>query len=223
MSHPYQSHKNHQVSKSRVSKITHGSASAKPKIHRATGGRVPDTEVQHAAKIEGEAMPHRADRPARKKGGRVKGASVNINVISAPSAAPGVPGAGPGMPPGPPPMAPAGPPPGVMAGGPPGMPPGMRPPDAPPSGLPPMPGRKSGGRVKSGPAWSEGLENGTPVEHDPGKNQKLLKPSPKPKRATGGKVGKLNAPQGVDPATKLPGGAGGGLGRLAKARKYGGK
>jgi hypothetical protein len=36
--------------------------------------------------------------------------------------------------------------------------------------------RARGGRAKDGPAWKEGLRNGTPVQHDEGNNAaKLLK------------------------------------------------
>lgn len=229
MAHPFESMKNDQISKSRVSKITHGAASASPKTYRASGGRVHPDEAQdkkliskmikkaELGEVKGEKSPRRADRVERKKGGRVKGASVNINVISAPSATP--PGGAGMLPPGPPPMPPgAGPvPPRPPMGGP--MAPGLA--GSGPSGIPGMMPRATGGRVKSGPAWEEGKKNGTPVEHDPAKGPEMLA-SAYPKRAAGGKIGKLNASQGVDPATKLPGGAGGGLGRLAKAHRYGG-
>ena len=284
MAHPYESKRGSTVSHDRVSKITHGAASSTAKIHRASGGRVHSDEAQdkkliskmikqsEAKEVEGEKSPRRADRVERKKGGRVngKGSSVHINIISPPATPPaGLAGPGPmPMPPGPPP------------GGPPPMPPGgagpmpPRPPGGPmgpgmagsgPSGIPGMVPRASGGRVAGTlkGTFDEGVRNGTQVQHDPGKNQKMLKPAPakratgggvdlskekrpdqnkgqgptvenerglafpggsmkeRSERATGGKVGKPEASKGVASATKLPGGAGGGLGRLAKIRKYG--
>ena len=74
-----------------------------------------------------------------------------------------------------------------------------------------------GGAVKSGPAWEEGLKNGTQVQHDDGKSDG--------KNIGRGRVvtfwagGKVEAPKGVAPATKLPGGAGGARGRLAKEHR----
>ncbi len=131
---------------------------------------------------------------------------------------------------------------------PPPMSPAARP-MGPPMGGPPMPGpmppRHGGGRtyakggaVKSGPAWAEGMRNRTQPQGSPGKNDGKNIGRGKPityakggavgprlvqfyaggavKRAHGGKV---ESPQGVDPATKLPGGGGGGEARLAKAKR----
>lgn len=87
------------------------------------------------------------------------------------------------------------------------------------------PARASGGRVKDGPAWNEGLRNGTQVQHSDGKSDGknvgrgrvvTFYAGGAVKRATGGKV---ESPQGVAPATKLPGGGGGGEARLAKAHR----
>lgn len=108
-----------------------------------------------ARKVEGDVAPRRADRPARKQGGRVdakKGTTVNINLGGA---GPG--GAPPSMPPKvilPPPGAggPPMPPPG--AGGPPMLPPGAGgpPPGAmmPPGAGGPPPHLRSGGGVMHG-------------------------------------------------------------------------
>jgi hypothetical protein len=82
--------------------------------------------------------------------------------------------------------------------------------------------RASGGRtVKSGPAWDEGRKNGTQVQHDPGKNDK--KDMNRPRVVSFMAGGRVEAKQGVAKATKLPGGAGGGEGRLSKIKKYGPK
>ena len=116
-----------------------------------------------------------------------------------------------------------------------------------------MPIRARGGRVKDGPAWKEGLNAGTQVQHSDGKSDgkdinrgkvityrdggkvgnqtsgtagaaeqyrdtyKRVKPHVAGiERATGGKV---EAPKGVDPSTRLPGGAGGGEARLTKEQR----
>ena len=115
------------------------------------------------------------------------------------------------MPPPKPPMAP----PGVGAGGPPvpGMPPGIR---------------AAGGRAyaKGGAVKSIGMDVGTKVQPSPGKND--LKDMNRRRVVTfmaGGKVkarktgGRIESPDGVASATKLPGGSGGGEARLAKERR----
>lgn len=169
MAHPMNEHRDHLVQERRVGHITKGYAS---------GGRVHSDEaedkamVKHmvkpgALKAHGGKVKHRADRPHRAHGGKVgKGKGTNVNVIIAPQGGPAMPPPGlgglpPGVPPRPPMPAPgpAGPP---MAG------PG-------PMG-PPMPPHASGGRayatggaVKDGPAWKEGLREGTQVQHTDGK------------------------------------------------------
>jgi hypothetical protein len=110
-----------------------------------------------------------------------------------------------------------------------------------------MPPRAKGGRVdktcrakgggvsaKSGPAWEEGRKAGTQVSHVPAKEPDI-KNMNRPKVVTfasGGKVktfkayatgGRTESTEEVASATKLPGGAGGGEGRLAKMKKYGGR
>jgi hypothetical protein len=224
MSHPYAKFRNSNVSRSRVANLTGGYAgggkthpglSASPAKQRAAGGAVMDMD----------------DEPlARARGGRTKKASTVVNVIMG----------GQQQPPAPPPMpmpppAMAGPPPGAMP--PPGPPPGMKPPGLGGAGMPPpdMPMRARGGGVKS-----KGMKVGTPVEHDKAKTDTddLHRPGMKMKPrvvtfATGGGVvsfnagggvkrargGRIESPDGVAPATKLPGGAAGGEARLAQAHR----
>lgn len=245
MSHPYNSIRESKVQKSRVGHITGrasgGGVSAAGGNLLTGKGRDPLlSRVKGVPDVEGGKMKFRADRVMRKAGGRVKSPAVNVTINTAPKDDKMM------MPP-PMPM----PPPGLMAGPPPGGPPpgapgpmpGGPPMGGPEGGLPPelMP-RKRGGRVgnpvdgsavnaASGPGWRSGESLKTKVQHDPGKNEmKNMNRKRVVTFATGGGVvsfrakgGKIEAPQGVAPATKLPGGAGGGKGRLAKAAKYGGK
>ena len=85
-----------------------------------------------------------------------------------------------------------------------------------------MPPRRSGGRayargggVKDGPAWKEGLNSGTPVQHSGNKQDgKDIGRGKVVTYKTGGAVeanNKVSAPH-------LPGGSGGGEARLAKER-----
>jgi len=73
--------------------------------------------------------------------------------------------------------------------------------------------RKAGGRIKSGPAWAEGLKNGTPVEHSPGKNDTKLIDHSRAKltRKTGGRIEASDAK-----GPKMTAGADTGKGRLEK-------
>ncbi len=177
-----------------------------------------------------------------------KGTTVNI-INSPGHAAGGPPMPPPGMMPPRPPVAPGPPTGMPPAAAPPAAPPPMSPavrPMAPPMGMPgPMPPRRGGGRtyakggaVKSGPAWEEGVHAGTKPHNSPGKKDgkdigrgrqityakggavgpRLVQfyAGGAVKRATGGKV---ESPQGVAPATKLPGGGGGGEARLTKAHR----
>jgi hypothetical protein len=92
-----------------------------------------------------------------------------------------------------------------------------------PPGMPPrrMGGRAyaSGGKVGNGPAWSEGLKAGTPVQHnESGKNDQGDVSRGKPVTyKTGGPV--ISRPGKVDMAPKLGGGSGGGTARLAKEKR----
>lgn len=107
--------------------------------------------------------------------------------------------------------------------------------------------RAKGGGVhaKSGPAWEEGKRLGTKVSHVPAKepdieNMNRGRPITYAKggavehrevkfKASGGMVsfrargGPVESNYKVAPATKLSGGAGGGIGRREKAAKYGGR
>jgi hypothetical protein len=92
---------------------------------------------------------------------------------------------------------------------------------------PMQPMRARGGKVKTGPTWNEGLKSGTQVQHDTGKND--LKDMNRGRQVTfwaGGKVkkhraegGRVESPDGVAKATRLPGGSGGGEARLAKEHR----
>lgn len=234
MAHPHHEHRQSKIEKSRVSHLTKG---------YATGGAVHSDEAEdkklvrkmvrkQALKVDGSKPKHRADRAARKKGGRVNG-KTTVNVIVPPS----TPGPMAGMAPMPPtPMAAPAP---AMA---PPMPP--HPPMGAPAGGPaPMPMRKRGGRVNEGSkVYEEGVRAGTQISHDPGKNDLKDMNRGKPVtyrkggsvcRATGGKVEAPQKRESTAPAFRggptehpkkggmsphLPGGAGGGKARLTKAR-----
>jgi len=161
--HPMNEHRQHKVEKSRVAKMT-----AKC---RASGGRVACDEPKrkhggkvekHVAAPEGKKAKRRADRVMRAHGGKVgkkKHPHVVVNVNAGgkePMPIPMPPPAMAGPPPGPPPGPVAG-----LGGPPPGMPAG-------PGGAPPMMPRARGGKVKSGPAWVEGIKAGTKVSHRDG-------------------------------------------------------
>ena len=77
--------------------------------------------------------------------------------------------------------------------------------------------RARGGRIKSGPAWNEGLKNGTQVQHTDGKLDGKNIGRGKPiTYATGGPVEHSVHGQ---MAPKLPGGSGGARARLAKEHR----
>lgn len=153
----------------------------------------PGALKKRGGKIEGKSAHARLDRGTikRARGGKVKGKGTTVNVIVAGKDGAGAPPPGPGIgaAAAPPPMPPRPPMPPPGAGGPPGMPPGMPPPGGPPmmrakggripkAGHNPrggelehqnktasaLPRRARGGRIKSGPAWEEGLRNGTKVQ-----------------------------------------------------------
>jgi hypothetical protein len=234
VAHPFSEHRQTRVEHSRVKHIT--------KAYKS-GGAVHKDEKQDRKLIkgmidkaihpEGHKSKHRMDRPKRAKGGRVKGNSKTIiNVITG-----GHPAAG-AVPP--PPMGVAGPPPGAampppvaakppMPSAGPGVPPGA-----------PMPMRAKGGRVHKphgSHVWNESVKHGTQVQHTDGKDDGKdigrgrvvtfrtggkvsgkggYGPTQMPTRAKGGRV---ESGDKIAPATKLPGGSGGGEARLAKARR----
>ncbi len=90
-----------------------------------------------------------------------------------------------------------------------------------------MPMRAKGGRVNHGTkVFEQSKRSGTAVTHDNGKSDL---PDMNRKRvvtfSAGGVVksfmagGRVESPDGIAKATKLPGGSGGGLGRLAKEHR----
>jgi len=219
MAHPMNKYRQSNVERSRVKGLTSGMATG-------TGSTLAKSLSAHKAEhkalgmdVDGEIAKVRADRPYRARGGKVgKKATTVVNVITggqqqpAPPPPPMPPPAA--MAPPPPPPGPPMPPPGAMAGPPPGA-------GGPPPG---MPMRASGGGVKS-----KGMDVGTKVQHTKAKAVDIANMNRKRvvTFATGGGVvsfkasgGGVTFKAGADPKSKLPGGAGGGAGRLAKARKY---
>lgn len=215
MGHPFSKFRQGNVERSRVGAIT---GEAAPIGDEA--GKIKKT-IKNVGGIEGVPAAMRMDRPQRASGGKVgKKATTVVNVITGgqqqPPAPPPMPMPPPGaMPSAPPPGPPPGamPPPGGPMGGPPGMPPG-----------PPM--RARGGGVKA-----IGMDVGTKVQHDKAKAVDIANMNRKrvvtfntgggvKSFMAGGSVKGVAFKAGVDPKSDLPGGAGGGKGRLAKMRKY---
>lgn len=224
MSHPLNEHRAHRHEKARINHILKGYASGGG-VHsdEAEDAKLIRKEVKASALKHGEhhshggKAHHRADKPHRASGGRVKhknkGTVVNINV--------GGQGEHPPMPMPPPPPAAAAPPPPPPAppprppmmppGGPPGMPPGM-PPRA-------MGGRAyaSGGGIKSGPTWEEGIKAGTHPHNIPGKNDG--KDIGRGKQITYKTGGAIEAPRTGVLTPHLPAGSGGGTARMIKEKR----
>lgn len=214
MAHPYAGHRQSAVEHSRVKHIAKGYVSGGAVIKTEDDRKVRKMSASQEREVnpEGGVAAHRMDRPKRAKGGRVKGnAKTIINVINGGDKA------------APPPMPPMGiAPPGAMP--PPAPPMAAKPPMPmlPPGGPPPgMPMRAKGGRVNQGsPVYEEGKRNGTQVSHTSGKsdladmNRKTVVTF-----ASGGRVRRFEASNAVSPASKLPGGGGGGEARLAKAHR----
>lgn len=171
MSHAYNEHRNHKVQKNRVAHIAGKAAGGSAHADVAADKKLIRSMVkQTAMRADGGAVRSRADRPARAKGGRVKGTTVNVIVApkSQDQAAPPMAAMPPPMPPKPPVMpapAPAGPIPGLG-----GMPPGG----------PPMPPRSDGGRAYKRGGGVKGKMSG---EKKHGKKAKPFK-----MRAEGGSV-----------------------------------
>lgn len=237
MTHPHAEHRQHKVERRRVKQVLKGYAAGGAVSHgdeREDKALVKKMVKPSAMKMSGGAVKHRADRRAR--GGRTKHKGTNVTVVVAPQGG----GVGAGVRPPMPMPAPAGAAPAPMPPRPPMPAPGAGP---MPPGMPPgMPMRARGGSVKSGPTWEEGLRDGTQVKNSPGKND--LKDIGRKKPITyasggnvkpagaklvqfwaGGKVparargGKIESGNGVDKATKLPGGSGGAEARLTKERR----
>lgn len=234
MAHPHHEHRQSKVEHRRVAHLTKGYDKPKNEHPDVTEDKalVKKMVKPGALKMHGGKVKHRADKRAR--GGRTKHKGTTVNIINAshPNAAPGLSPPMMPRPPMAPPVAPpaAAAPPMMPPGGAPGMPPmGARPPMMPPPG---MPMRARGGSVKDGPAFQEGISAGTAVTHSPGKNDQSDVGRKKAiTYKAGGAVpgrrlvsfyasgGPVEAPKGVAPATKLPGGGGGGEARLAKERR----
>jgi hypothetical protein len=201
MGHPFKKFRGDKVANQRVSELTKGYAG---------GGAV-----------EGEMA--RGHRIHRATGGSVKKGQTIVNVITqAPQPQPPMPPPMPPeavMPPPPPPgPPPGGPPPGLAGAGPMGPMPGPG---------PGMPMRKRGGRVNAGTKVFEASKReGTKVSHDLGKNDlnDIRHTRPITFKTGGGVVsfnarakgGRINAPEIGGMGPKMPGGGGGGKGRLKK-------
>lgn len=214
MTHPYAEHRQHKVERRNVAKRIHGYAAGGAVEHDDEAedrAMIKKMVKRSAMKAHGGAVKHRADKRAR--GGRAnakKGTNVTVVVAPQGGAHPmpvPVPGAG-AAPPIPPRPPIAGPMPGPL----------------PPAAGAPNPIRHSGGRmyakggaVKDGPAFREGIRAGTQVQHADGKmDQKNIGRGKPVTYKTGGRIEASNK---VEPATKLPGGSGGGEARLAKEHR----
>jgi hypothetical protein len=233
MAHPHQEHRAHKVEQRRIAHITKGYAgggsvhSDAPADKKLVRGMVKPA----ALKMHGGKTKHRADKPHRASGGRVKHGKkhgTNVNVIVAPQGGHAGLGGAPmaAAPPAPPQGAPAPMPRPMMP--PPG---GASPPGAAPMPSPGMMGPRArggrayaaGGRVKSGPAWEEGKRNGTQVQHN--ESGKTANQKDQPSQLNRGKVvtfmtgGAVEHPKKGGMAPKLAGGAGGGEARLQKPGK----
>lgn len=196
MAHPYVEHRQHKVERSRANEMARGGHPDEAADRKLIKGMV----KPKALKIDGGKSMGRLDKYAR--GGAVKKGATNVNVIIAPQG-------GAGMPPMPP----------VPMGGPPIPPPDLPPVGAPaPMAAPSMMHRSggrayaTGGKVSDGPAWKEGLKNGTKVQHSDGKNDGS--DIYRGRQITYARGGAIEAGNSKGP--KLPGGDNG-EGRLAKA------
>lgn len=183
MAHPMKSQIGDKAS--RLARMTSGYVADKA-VNRTVDQGAPSGGMKRDLGIEGS-------KPGRfARGGRAKG-KTNITINVAPGGQGAAPPAPLPLPVGPAVGAPPMPPPGPMAGiGAPGPVPGG-----------PLPMRKAGGRIKDGPAWKEGLRNGTQVSHSPGKND--IKDTHRPKAITwkrGGKVTKRADGGGVSETTR---------------------
>lgn len=223
MAHPYAEVRQSKVERARVPRMTRGYASGGG-VHsdeKADRKLVKGMVKKGALRASGGAVAPRFDRPSRKKGGRVKSAKGStVNVVIGSHGPPQAPVAGLAPPPAivPPPIGlPAAPPPRPPMAGPPG--PGLG-----PVPLPGMPPRSHGGRtyakgggVKGSKVYEDGKRAGTQVSHDLGKND--LGDLGRKKPITFKTGGAIEHPQKGGMAPPLPGGAGGGLARIAKEKR----
>jgi hypothetical protein len=227
MAHPFNELRSHKVQRKRVSSITGGLASAAvpglPMAPKAAGIAAPEMPMR----ADGGAVSARADRVARKAGGRVGNGKTNINIIVAPKSgdAPATAGAPPPLPPKPP-MAP--PPPVPAMGAPPGL-----------GGMPPMPpGMPPGGHSEGGRAYKKGgavraksdasvkgplgtgIGDRTPIQHSGNKSDtQNIGRKPVITKAAGGAI-YADGRKGKQMAwNKGPSGGGGGLQRIAAAKR----
>lgn len=248
--HPFHAHRQHKVEKDRVSHIAHRASGGSVKHPDEAEDKklIRKMMAEHDREAEGGKSKHRRDRVARAHGGKVKGKGngATVNVIvggqhAQPPAPPMMPPMG-AAPAGPPP----GPPPGLGAPAPGAGPmmPQMRARggaiESPKNMKPKAKGgmcrsaggpveapehaastyRAKGGKVKSGPAWEEGRKAGTQVQHEMAKEPDIENIH-RGRVVTYARGGRVESDYKVDPASKLPGGSGGGAGRRAKAKKYG--
>lgn len=239
MSHQMNHARAHHVEKGRVSRLTKGYASGGG-VHKdaAQDKKLIKKMMSKELHAEGDKSKHRMDRPKRAHGGKVgkkhgSGKTI-INVITGgdKAAPPPMPMPPPGVGPAamPPPMAakpPMAPTPGA-GGPPPGMPMRARGGKVQtPAGSGVAANTKGAERNKGSKVFNQSMRNGTQISHEPGKSD--LKDMDRGKAVTfksGGRVrhfyakgGKVESPQGVASATKLPGGSGGGEARLAKEHR----
>lgn len=170
MAHPFAGHRQQSVERSRAAKIIGAGSPKGPGPVSAAKKFIRTVGKSPAMKVDGPKSSPRLDKYAR--GGGVKKGATNVNVIIAPQGG----GAPPVVPP--PPM--AGPLPAPPMG---------------PPGAPPMAQRRggrayaTGGKVVDGPAWKEGLRDGTQVQHTDGKNDQSGLNRGRPiTYATGGKI-----------------------------------
>jgi hypothetical protein len=199
MSHPFSGHRQTKVEHSRVGHITKGYA-AGGAVSNAPTPKAGAASTSPAQRADGGAVKTRLDRPGLKRGGRAKKGGTNVNIVVGGAHPPA--GAPPPLPAGVPPVAPPMRPPVAMP--PPGGPAAGVPPPLPPPGM-----RQHGGHIgyaKGGAV--KGYMGGTPVQHDNAKWKEQANLG-RGKPITYKKGGRVH----------LPGGAGGGKARLAKAHK----
>jgi hypothetical protein len=185
MAHLFNDHRAHRVDHARAERLTKGYASGGGVHADASEDRamickdVKPSALKHEHRADGKKSHHRADKPHRAHGGRVKGKPkatvVNINVapqgLHAGLGAAPLPPAAAAPPPPRPPMAPPGAPVAGAPGMPPGMPPGV-PPGRAPIVVPPLGVRAKGGAVEADSAASKRLHRTGSLKPRPIKNRR---------------------------------------------------